>query len=109
MLIFAFLLPITFGFSNPVTTEYDGCPAPSNLTYSTPSYDSIIFDWDDCDCSQATYQVYYVRGGVTSQTYSVSGSTITFSNLTDGEYRFYFFTDCGTGTSNLIIEEILIV
>jgi hypothetical protein len=56
--------------------------------------------------------VWYVRSGdnFTSQVFSTGATSINFSNLSAGTYRFYFATDCGEGgISEVIITDDLLM
>lgn len=108
LFFFAFLLTANFTFSTPQDVAITSCSAPTNLTVVSQTSSSVSFDWNDCGCMLTEYRVYYTVNGQTSQEYATSSSGISFSGLSTGSYRFYFYTVCGGETSSIIIEDIFI-
>lgn len=101
---------VTFCFAIPLNTADFSCPPPQNVIKLSESSGTISFDWNDCFCSDQTFEAYYVKGGQASPIYTINGSGFTFSNLAPGVYKFHFRTTCGSGMSaEVIIEEDIVV
>jgi len=104
-----FLLPGLSGFSASPVLQAVSCPI-QNLTKTDQSTGSVSYAWSAV--SGATeYKVWYVR---TSDNYISSivttGSTsITFSGLPTGSYRFYFVAVCGQETWDYIIDDVIMI
>ena len=108
LFLFVCSLVINIAFTTPSEHPDTTCSAPANVTKTAQTETSVSFDWDDCGCNPTEYQVYYTVGSQTSSVYSTTSSDITFTGLTDGTYRFHFYTVCGTEVSSIIIDEVLI-
>jgi len=104
----AFFLSVTFCFATASTAPDLACPAPKNVTKVSETPSSISFDWDDC-CNSQSFLVYYVKDGVTSGTYQVSSSDISFTGLSAGVYEFHFSSVClGATSAEIIITEDIV-
>lgn len=85
------------------TTTFN-CPPPANVTQTSNTSRLVAFDWDDCgSCINNTFNVFYIKDGVTSQTFTTTQSNIAFTNLAPGLYEFHFQRACGITTSTSII------
>lgn len=109
LFLIAFLLPFFLNASAPANhAQATECPAPTNLTLTAQTGNSVSFDWDDCGCIMPEYHVFYTKSGQTSQEYITGASAITISGLSAGTYQFYFYTVSSTGQSSIIVEEVLL-
>ncbi len=102
------LLSCSFGFSSSNTAGLTECPTPENVSVVSQSTNAVSFDWDDCGCAFTEYRVFFVKGGQASTEYSSTTSNISFTGLSAGMYRFYFYTVCEGGVSSIIIDDIVI-
>lgn len=85
------------------------CNAPGNAAVTSQTSTTVSFSWSPA-FGAAAYEVWYVRtnDGYTSSTTTVSGTSISYSGLAAGNYKFYFRTNCGEGVSEIVVlEDIL--
>ena len=108
MFFITFMLIANFTFSNSQNAGLVVCSAPANVIIISRTSSSVSFDWNDCGCLMPEFRVYYVVNGQSSQEASSSNSGISFSGLSSGSYRFYFYTICGGVASSIIIEDVMI-
>ena len=110
MFLFSLMLHAVDGAAPGPLHNGGECPSPA-VTKTFQSSTGVSFSWNAV--SGATgYQVWYVRSGdnFTSQVFSTGATSINFSNLSAGTYRFYFATDCGEGgISEVIITDDLMM
>lgn len=89
----------------------NSCPSPQNVVVTNNSNGDISFDWDDCNSDYTFFVVQYERleDGFSSSSFNTVHSTISFQNLVDGTYRFYFKTACtGSNSTSIIIQDIIV-
>ena len=106
-IIFTLTFIIGYSFHSQLSLE---CTAPQNVNTASILGGNISFDWDNCTGSCTEYAIYYVReeGSYYSPEFTTSSSDISFSNLEDGTYDFYFVTVCGSERSAaIVIEEFI--
>lgn len=89
-------------------TNLTNCPNPSNLVKTSQTDASVSYDWDDCGCENVEYRAYFEVNGQVGQTQVSSSSNMTFTGLSAGVYRFYFYSVCEGVVSHIIIDEIVI-
>ncbi|MBK8566881.1 MAG: fibronectin type III domain-containing protein [Saprospiraceae bacterium] len=108
--VFAFLLTMLFASANPQSPE-TSCPAPSNVQVTGAGTGYISFDWDNCNCFSTGFTVSFLRhaDGYTSPETTVTNSNHTFNGLQAGTYTFYFRTKCGSGASEIIGHEDVMI
>lgn len=100
------LIPVAAGSGNPPMTNSD-CPAPQ-VSMLSQSAGSVSFTWNAVG---SAYVVYYTRQGdnfSSAQVYT-NKTSITFSGLSSGAYKFYFATVCVGEQSEIIIIEDLVI
>ncbi len=111
MAVFVTLFTVQ-SFSATATAIPDDCTcnAPSNVTVTSQTSSSVSLAWSPA-FGAAAYEVWYVRtgDGYTSSTTTVSGTSISYTGLATGTYRFYFRTNCGNEVSEVIVLEDLII
>ncbi len=106
-IILTSLIPFLFSFTASDTSQLSNCEAPVNVQVGMQTTASVTYNWDDCKCFNASYHVYYVKNGVMSQEQVTESSEFTFTNLSGGHYRFYFYTSCEGEGNSFIVEEVL--
>ena len=99
-------LPLTFASAH-VPTAADTCPEPSPSVTSINGND-ISFGWSAVS-GAVGYNVKYTTGGYTSGVRFVTGTSIDFSDLPGGTYKFHFQTVCGVESSDWIATDDLIL
>jgi hypothetical protein len=102
------LIPIVFGFTNPIVPE-STCPGPQ-ISLTSQSSGAASFSWNAV--SGATeYVVFYVRQGdnYTSPLTHTQSTSFAYSGLPSGKYNFCFATVCENGLSQIIIIEDLVI
>jgi len=107
--LFLLLGLLVTGFSAPPVITDCSCPSP-NVTITSQATNAITFSWGAVS-GAIGYQAWYVRSGdnFTSQQMTINGTSVSFSNLPNGKYEFYFATDCGGEVSQIIIMDDLIM
>ncbi len=106
-LFFVFGLLVN-GFSAPPTIQCN-CDSPT-VTITSQSSNSVAFSWGAVS-GATSYEVWYEKreGNFTSQPTTTNGTSMNFSNLSAGTYKFYFKAICGGEGSNIYITEDLIM
>lgn len=106
----SYLLPIFLMLSNPGSLETT-CPQPSNVHVTARDSGAISFDWDNCACIANSYKVQFVRvsDDYHSAVFSTGSSDFDFGGLQAGNYKFYFWTDCGGAdvSEAIVIEDLV--
>jgi len=107
-ILLVLLIPIASGSTNPPVFE-STCPAPQ-VFLTGQSAGSASFSWNAVS-GASEYVVYYVRQGdfYTSAQTHTHNTSITYSGLPSGTYKFYFATVCGSEQSGIIIIEDLVI
>ena len=103
----ALLAPLASAFTVPPGTCVT-CNPPS-VTVGEKSAGSVTFNWAPVSGATA-YRVYYSRleDSYTSAPVSTGNTSIGFSGLPAGTYKFYFCTVCEENTvSSFILEDLL--
>ncbi|MBL7807832.1 MAG: fibronectin type III domain-containing protein [Saprospiraceae bacterium] len=100
--IFAFCLFLTAAaWGNATNLPETTCPEPENVSKTGQTYNSFTFDWDPA-FTGAQYRLWYVKDGSASGFVYTYNLTYTFSNLSAGNYTFYFQTVCSGESSSYI-------
>ncbi len=110
IMLFLFLLLPAFAAQAAIVGDPVAvCPAPSPYKTSQAT-SSVSFSWAPVS-DGASYQAYWVRtdNNQTGSLQTTSNTSITFSGLDSGHYRFYFATNCGTESSSYVIIDDVIV
>jgi len=84
------------------TNTLIACPAPSGLTITYGSNDTVAFTWTPGGL-EAAWIIEYGPLGFTPGTGTAQGSTNipdTITGLAPGVYEFYVQADCGSGVNN---------
>lgn len=86
------------------------CGTPGSPTVTNQSLTSISLAWTPAS-GAAGYEVWYVRtnDSYTSSVSTVSSTSITYTGLTSGTYKFYFRSNCGEEKSEIIVLEDMII
>lgn len=107
-----FLLTLTVqvftGFTPP---KGPGCACTSpSVSLTGQTSNSASFDWSPV-YSATEYKVWYYRkeDDFTSQEVFTSSTDISFTNLEEGTYEFYFATVCGGIISQVIVTDDLLM
>ncbi|MBV6442482.1 MAG: hypothetical protein EPGJADBJ_04200 [Saprospiraceae bacterium] len=109
LLLLAMLTPVRSGNRSPFK-ERVFCPPPDNLSITDKSSGSVSFSWGPAG-GGLTYKVWYYRqeDNFTSSDFITGNPYITFSNLPNGTYDFYFAVICDANISSFIVEEDLVM
>jgi len=96
-------LSLSFAFSPFETTAACDCDPISSLTQVAKTSNSVSYSWNG-SADAGTYRVWYVRQGdlYTSPAYYTTSTSFTFSNLSAGDYTFYFEAGCSESQSIII-------
>ena len=80
-----------------------------NLQRTGPSQGAVYYSWSAVS-GASTYKVYYVRlsDGYTIPTYTISATSIDFSGLSAGSYKYYFAPVCGSEPLEFITDDIVL-
>lgn len=105
LFLFVFLFSFTFAFSTPQNKSLSDCSL-TNATVVSQTDSSVSIDWD-CSCNPIEYRVFYVKNGQVSQELSTGISEITLSGLSAGVYQVHIYAVSASGTSSIIIDEVL--
>ncbi len=105
--IFLLAVASTTSFAFP---PVDDCPPPFNVTLISQTGNSVSFSWE-CEIVDAEFQIWYqVEGEACSGPLMITPNKfITITNLSAGNYTFYFVTKCGTEISGFVIYDDLIM
>jgi len=103
------LLPLTFGFSSREVSGSCNCPSVSNVQKTGQTSTSISFSWNGPQGATG-YNVWYdsqTDQNSSAYYYSTSAS-YEFTNLTPGNYTFYFEVICGEVSSGWVgVEDVV--
>ena len=107
-IVLVLLIPIVSGFTNPPVIE-STCPGP-HVSVTSQSTGSVSFTWNAVS-GDSEYIVFYIRqsDNYTSSQIYTHNTSITYSGLPSGTYRFYFATVCGSEISEIIIIDDLVL
>lgn len=109
--LFAFLISANFGFAAPSNGNGEKCtcdePYPLLVNQGTTS---LTFSWSAVS-GATTYKAYYYRreDHYTSSEISTTALSHEFTSLPSGTYVFYFYTVCGSETSNIHVTVDIIM
>lgn len=97
------------GFSHTTDLKPLGCIL-ENLQRTGPTQGSVYYSWSAVS-GATVYKVYYVRlsDGYTSSVYTTSSTSIYFTGLSSGAYRFYFAPVCGDDPLEYITDDVIII
>ncbi len=101
----------SIGIIELVTTDCQNpnCPAPTGLSISSPTSDSVLLDWTASAGAQLYVVMYSVNGGA-YQTITTQVSNVTIPNLLCGAtYTFVVTANCGNSGSSSNSEWITFI
>ncbi len=103
------LLSGATGFSHTPEFKPLGCIL-ENLQRTGPSQGSVYYSWSAVSGATA-YKVFYVRtsDGYTSSVYTTSSTSIYFTGLPAGNYKFYFAPVCGDDPLEYVTDDAIII
>ncbi len=104
-----FLLPLAAGNPSSKEAATCNCTEVANIQKTVQTSNSLAYAWD-ASASATEYKVWYTReeDNYTSAYFYTSGTSYNFTNLSAGQYTFYFVAVCGEGSSGWVgIEDVV--
>ncbi|MEZ4961425.1 MAG: fibronectin type III domain-containing protein [Saprospiraceae bacterium] len=108
-LVFLWLaLPFLPGLTSGPPAVTCDCPDIADLQKTGQTSNSITFEWSPVD-GATTYKVrYYRQDDQYTSSFQYTGQTsLSFTNLPEGTYTFYFMAVCGSGESGIVVEDLI--
>lgn len=103
------LFPGIASFSASPGYSLTNCPI-QGVTKTEQSTGSVSYSWSPVSGASA-YKVYFVRlsDNYTSSVFTTGSTSVTFSGLPAGGYRFYFAAVCGQEGLEYILDDVLML
>ena len=103
------LFPGVASFSASPGFSAVNCPI-QGVTKTEQSTGSVTYTWSAVSGASA-YKVYFVRlsDNFTSSVLTTGSTSVTFSGLPAGGYRFYFAAVCGQEGLEYILDDVLML
>jgi hypothetical protein len=100
----------SFSATTPLIAPDCTCNAPSNVSVTNQTSNSISLAWSPV-LGAAAYEVWYERtsDGYTSSPATVSSTSISYAGLAAGSYKFHVRSNCGNGVSDIIVLEDIFI